>query len=274
MTENTKKLKKSLVDSIKYFNNQLLLLKRVVNNKLKGKAFEVRILLASSCTTGASSIILGKNPQYFYTEAMMLSRSFLEKMINFCYLQVCSKNEFENFLIHPWYRQYHNLNRSKSANNVTLGLKFSGVDSFKKLPPVQEALEKFSETNKKKNWSKKSIDEKVNIIAQKTKIDVGLFLINTLSIYSSASESLHGSLFGCSYHTGIYDPTINHKNKLEVHENILKNLILLYAQMGSLIHITIKILKLEKYDVDEILNMTSENQKNSISFLKKMLDER
>ncbi len=273
MIENTKKLEKNLADSAIYFNNQLLLLRKICESDLKGRAFEVRILLASSCTTGTTLIILGESPKHFYTEIMMLARSFLEKMVNFCYLQICSSSEFEKFLLHPWYRQYHNLNYSKSAGDTTLGVKFLGIDSFRKLPQVKKSLEKFSEKNKKRSWSKKSVDEKVKIISQNTKMDIGFFLINTLSIYSNASESLHGSLFGCSYHTGAYDPSINRNNKSEVYENILKNLILLYAQIGSLIHVTTQLLQSKNNNIEEILNLSLKNQKSSISFLREMLNK-
>ena len=275
MIAGIKKLEENLILAEIYFNNQLQLLRHICDKAvLKKRSSQVKILLASSCTTGTALAILGKNYRDFYTETVMLSRSFLEKITNFCYLQICPEEDFNRFLLHPWYRQYHNLNRSKSTANKTLKINFSGIDSFKEIPQVRDALEKFSDQNGNKNWSKKSIDEKVRFIADNTNIDIGFFLLNTISIYSNASESLHGSLFGCSYHTGIYDPSIDHKDAVGVLSNILKNLILLYAQMGSLVHIAIQMLHNENKKIIDFLETSFKNQKDSINFMSAIFDRK
>ena len=99
---NNKKQKTILKDAILNFNAQLCLLRKACESNITGKAQEVKILLASACSTGTSLVILGDKPEYFYLESMMLSRSFLEKIINYCYLQICSDSEYEKFLLHPW----------------------------------------------------------------------------------------------------------------------------------------------------------------------------
>lgn len=68
---------------------QTTILKGVFDHKLKGRAREVIVLLGSACSTASAIAKLGKDADYFYCETVMLARSFIEKIINFCYLLVC-----------------------------------------------------------------------------------------------------------------------------------------------------------------------------------------
>lgn len=273
MNKNTKKiLTKESIETCafelrKYWFSELTLLKAAVKCIREEKSKKVLILLASSCTTGTAIYELGEKPEYFYTEIMMLSRSFIEKIVNFCYVLVADEDEYERFLLHPFYRMYHNFNRSKFAGDIGVSIKYSGQSDIKKIPHIQKALSKFSETNPKQNWSSKSIDQKISILKQKTKIKVTLFLINTLSIYSNASESLHGSMYGASYHLGAYEPSINPSNKLQVEVNLLKNLALIYIQLGSMIDEVLKFLSKNNNELSEIVEASDKNQKTSIKVM-------
>jgi len=193
----------------KFFWCQLTILKGLWNAKLKGRAKEVKIVLGSSCCTGWAIYELGRDYERYYAEMMMLARSFIEKIINFCYVVICDDTEYKKFLLHPLYRAYHQMEKSKYAGNIKLSIKFLGRHFIKNNPKVSEALRLFSESNPRLKWSNKNIDEKVALIKEKTNINIGIFLMNTLTIYSNASEALHGSLFGCSFHTGAYDPSID-----------------------------------------------------------------
>ena len=270
MKNDTHTIEHIFSNSVEYFNKQLFLLKKVNRKELSGKAFDTWILIASALSTGSATILLSKKHEYFFTETVMLSRSFLEKIINFCYLQVCSNNEFERFLLHPYYRQYHNLDRSKESHGIKVGLKFSEIKEFKKMPQVENALNKFSQFNPSKNWSKKTVDEKVSFIKNYSKLNIAYFLISTLTIYSDASESLHGSLYGCAYQTRVYEPSINHLDSNAVATNNLKSLILLYANMGILTHSVFQLLKHHKSNVDVLFNESKNNQNEILKILKKM----
>lgn len=256
----------------KYFVCEITLLKKIIDmGLLKDRAAEGCILLASSCTTGSAIINLGALPQYFYPEMMMLARSFIEKIVNYCYFLICSKEEHAKFLLHPWYKTYHSFDRSKKAGGKTVRILFSGKEELGKTKIINDALNCFSADNAKMNWSKKNIDEKIEQIAQKTKIVIEHFLLNTISIYSIASEALHGSLYGCSFHTGIYDLSIN-KSKEEVSTNLIENLALLYVQLGSMIHEVIKYLSLT-HDLFLHLDDSEKNQKSALKLLKTLFRE-
>jgi len=256
------------------FDRQLFLLRQISRDKLTGRALEVWILIASALSTGSSIIILGKDSKYFFAETIMLARSFLEKIVNFCYLQVCSNSEYEKFMLHPYYRQYHNLNRTKNAHDEKIILQYSGIDEFTKIPQVKKSLEKFSDTNSRKNWSKKTIDEKVAYIKNYSNIDVSFFLMSLLTIYSDASESLHGSLYGCSYHTRVYEPSINQHNKDEVAIYNLKTLILLYANMATLTHLIFQLLKQQNNKIGALFDESKKNQHEILETLNQVFKKK
>jgi hypothetical protein len=255
-----------LKEIIKYFGAQLTLLKgSTVEIKLNGKKREVIILLTSACNTGTAMCELGNNYQYFYIETLMLARSFIEKVINYFYLQICDEKEYIRFFLHPFYRTFHLLQQEKKAGGNRIKLSFSGIEKYKSNKQVEEALKIFSETNPKLKWSEKSIAEKLDCIAKNLKITVGLFLLD-LFIYPIASEALHGSLYGCAQHTGVFNPTVDHANKEEVDINILKELILLYAQLGSTIYEAIKYLS--EQNEKKFVEASAKNEKLALEIMK------
>ncbi len=228
----------------KYFLAQLTLLKGVCQSELQGKVFESKIVIASSCSTGTAIYKIGGSPEYFYSEMMMLARSFIEKLTNFCYLQVCGDEEYEKFFLHPYYKAFHNSDRSKFTESNSINLKYTGKEKLKENKKIKRALEVFSETDYTKNWSNLNIDKKVAFIAKNTKIKTEFFLLNTLSIYSNASEALHGSLYGCALATGAYTPGVDAKKKDEVEVNLQKNTALIYVQLGSIINEVLNLISL------------------------------
>jgi len=256
----------------KHLNNFLLsqssILKGVVSQKLDKRAEEVKIVLASGCNTVTAIAELGRKEEYFYNEVVMLSRSFIEKIINFCYLMVCDDKDFEKFMLHPLYKSYKNLDRSRWTKKQKLSIEFKGKMDIEKNPTLKKALRIFPKD--KMNWTNLDINKRVNYIGEKTDINVGIFLLNTLSIYSDASEALHGSLYGCSFHTFAFDPTIDHANKEEVEKNLQKNITLLYWQLGAMIHEVVKFLS-KKNNLQEFLEGSSKNNENTLRIMKKIV---
>lgn len=254
--KNVELLKNSVEELRMNFKNKLILLRQLSKATLTGRAFDVRVIISSACSTGTSVYTLGENPEYFYSEMMMLSRSFIEKLTNFCYLQICDDSEYERYQIYPLYRVFHNSNRSKHTSKGTMNIIFSGKDVLEKDLKVQRALKLFSETNPRMNWSIKNIDERISLIAEKTNLHTEFFLMNTLTIYTNASEALHGSLLGCVLATGAYSLGLNTKNIQDVYENLYKNTALLYVQLGSIIHEVIKLLSENNLELFEESNKT------------------
>lgn len=260
--DDLEKNKLYLSELRKFLWCQLTILKGLWNAKLKGRAQEIKIVIGSSCCTGWAIYELGGDYERYYTEMMMLARSFIEKIINFCYVMICDEKEYRKFLLHPLYRAYHQMEKSKYAGNVKLEIKFSGRHFIKNNPKVSEALELFSESNPRLNWTDKNLDKKVAVLKERTNINIGIFLMNTLTIYTNASESLHGSLYGCSFHTGAYDPTINISDGKEIDINLIKNTALLYVQLGFMIHEVIKYIVMEIMRDEKLLDLVKGSQGN------------
>jgi hypothetical protein len=251
----------------KHFLAELSFLKGLCSLDLNERARNTKIVIASACSTGTAIHELSKKPEYFYSETIMLSRSFIEKMTNFCYLQVCDESEYERFLLHPLYRAFHNTDRKRAVGANSIGLNFSGRAEMGKDVNVQKALEAFSDSNPKLNWSNLGIDKKVALLAERSKISIEFFLMNTLTLYSDASEALHGSLYGCALPTRAYNPGENYRDVSTVEKNLLKNIALLYVQMGSLIHETLKMFSSTE-DVKKLIQGSEKNHKYAIQVMK------
>lgn len=257
----------------KHLLAELSILKGLCSLNLNERAQNTKIVIASACSTGTAIHELSKKPEYFYSETIMLSRSFIEKVTNFCYLQVCDDKEYDRFLLHPLYRAFHNSDRSKVAGANSIGLTFSGRAEMGKNANIQKALAIFSDSNQKLNWSNLGIDKKVALIAEKSKISVEFFLLNTLTLYSDASEALHGSLYGCALPTRAYIPGENHKDVSILEENLLKNIALLYVQMGSLVHETLKMFSDTK-GIETLIEGSKKNHEYAIQIITVIFPEK
>jgi hypothetical protein len=224
------------------FGLQMASLRWALDHANGGRLENIRIVARSSCSTGNAIRELGKEPECYFAEMTMLARSFIEKIINFCYLFVCDEDDYQNFLLHPYYRMFHNFDRQKSAGEKKFFLRFSGKDALRSHPTIDEALARFSENNPRQNWSKKSVDQKVAVLSGKSTIQVGFFLMNTATIYSNASEALHGSLYGCTFHLGRYEPSIDCTDIAAVQKQVWLGSALLFAQLGSMTSETVKLI--------------------------------
>ena len=72
------------------------------------------------------------------------------------------------------------------------------------------------------------------IICERSKVNIGLFLHYQVSIYTNASEALHGSFYGLTFHIGAYSPNIDIKNKTEIERNSQKNLLYFFGLLENL----------------------------------------
>lgn len=218
-----------------YLFAQTSILKNVVKKRINNKSDKIKVLLASSCNTATAICLLGNENEYFYNEMIILSRGYIEKLINYCYLTVCDEKEYQNYIKHSIQKSYRKLDRSIKVGNHKISVSYSGKEAIK-TDRILEALNEFTSQHGKEitHWTKMSIEERLNVISEKTKINIGIFMLNTLSIYEDASESLHGTLYGASFHTWKYQPNI--KSLEDINKNTFKNSSLLFLQLGSMIN--------------------------------------
>ena len=250
------------------------LVKGLLSQELDSRTNQIKVVLGSCCQSATAIAKLCENSEYFYAEAIVLARGFIEKIVNFCYLLVCDEDEFNRFLKHTVQKSYRKLDRSIRVSGVELNVKFNGKIDINSNPLLKEALEEFtSEKGKEKtHWTTVNLENRIRLLAQRTKLNIGIFLLNTLSIYEDASESLHGTLYGCSFHTWAYEPNIDYTNSAEVERNTQKKISLLFLQLGSLFHEAIILLS-EKNEIQEVLKGSKENNKNALKLMKSLFEK-
>src|SRR5690606_32305590 len=96
---------------------------------------------------------LSNQTDSFTTESIMLSRAFMEKITNFCYVSICDEKEYRAFILHPIYKHYHYVGSIKREDEIDFDrleqeakVRKEKQERLKESPIVQEALEIFSDT--------------------------------------------------------------------------------------------------------------------------------
>lgn len=240
--------------------------------KLDERSSQIIVLLGSACQTASAISELSKTPEMFLAECIVLARGFLEKIINYCYLLVCDREEYDRFLKHTIQKSVRKLDREISLDGHTFYVKWTGKISLGSYPELKEALDEFtSESGKEKtHWTKVSLLDRIKIICENSRLQPASFLLQTLTIYEDASEALHGTLYGCSFHTGAYEPNLDKKDSKEVKQNIQKNTTLLLWQLGMALHQVVLLLA-EKNDIKSLLEVSNHNFDSSFKLMESVL---
>jgi len=276
------KSKKELIFGSKmltdHFNDYLLAQVSIVNglireNILEGRAKEIQAAIASTMNTAIAIAKLGKDDE-FYNECVMLARGFFERAVNTCYLLVCNDDKFEEYRLHTKQKAYRRLEQEFYAGDKKMCLKFIGKKEPATHSELDEALKKFSTKSgkEKKRWPDISIPERIKLIGERSKVNIGLFLHYQVSIYTDASEALHGSFYGLTFHIGAYSPNIDIKNKTEIEQNLQKNFTLLFWSSGELVQQLLVILAKDN-PISDQLKYSTKNSNNSLEIMKAAMKE-
>ena len=272
-----KKLKKEIygsADFTKYINNFLLaqisILKGVaISKKITGRANEMRVVLMSSVGVVAAMANVGT-----LNETTMLVRAFLERVINFCYVVVCSDEEYGRYKAYSLQKSYRKLNRKISAGGHTFEIRYMGNIDANSIPELKAALEQFtgSRGGEKTRWTNVELSDRIIIIGKNSKIDIRKWLLALLTYYEDASEALHGTFYGSVFQTGMYEPGFDRNDKAAVLRNEQKKLTLLYWQMGDFISDLIYFLG-EKFDLPDFVEKSQINSKSIAETMKVLLTD-
>lgn len=165
-------------------------------------------------------------------QAYIVSRALLERLTNFCFLQVCTAPEFSDYVDYSLNKAGRSLDRSIEANGkVKARIALNGGD-FELPPEISAAIAKFtSERGREKTrWTNVSLPDRVAVIEAKLG-NTGLFM-SLLTIYADASEALHGTLYGAAFHLGAYQASPPHDQaSLDQHRH--QTLSALYLMAGG-----------------------------------------
>jgi len=138
-------------------------------------------------------------------QAYIVSRALLERATNYCYLQICSDEQYSDFLDYSLNKAGRRVDRAIEANGQVQAKIFL-KDGLLILPTeIQDAIAKFTSQRggERTRWTTVPLQDRAAAI--ETKIGgTGLFM-SLLTIYADASEALHGTLYGALFHLGTYD---------------------------------------------------------------------
>ncbi len=286
-THSLEDLKHYHSESTKFFASQLMLLKDAIPKISDERQSKAATLLISCTQTGAALLQLAHQIDSFTSESIMLSRAFMEKITNFVYVSICDEKEYRAFILHPIYKQYHlmvgfktedvHLDENHRINNAEFLKQYNEQkekqEKFKKNPIVQEALTLFSETNSRKNWSKKSLSERIKVIEKWGKCLDVFFTLSKLQYYSDASEALHGSLYGCTYGIGAFDPEFERNKKDELEKKLYKDSACNLLSLGGLIHESFTVIKYSN-DIEEIWGHSYQNRRMALNLYFHILQQK
>ncbi|MDR2332506.1 MAG: DUF5677 domain-containing protein [Burkholderiaceae bacterium] len=165
-------------------------------------------------------------------QAYIVSRALLERLTNFCFLQLCTAPEFSDYVDYSLNKAGRSLDRSIEANGkVKARIALNGGD-FELPPVISAAIAKFtSERGREKTrWTNVSLPDRAAVIEAKLG-NTGLFM-SLLTIYADASEALHGTLYGSAFHLGAYQASPPHDQaSLDQHRH--QTLSALYLMAGG-----------------------------------------
>jgi hypothetical protein len=85
------------------------------------------------------------------------------------------------------------------------------------------------------------------------------FTLSKLQYYSDASEALHGSLYGCSYGVGAFDPEFEREKEGELDKKLYKDSACNLLHLGMLIHETFTLISYSA-DIKELWNHSYNNR--------------
>lgn len=143
-------------------------------------------------------------------QAYIVSRALLERLTNFCFLQLCTDLEFSDYVDYSLNKAGRSLDRSIEANRqLKVRIALNGGD-FELPPEISAAIAKFTSERggEKTRWTNVSLPERAAVIEAQLG-NTGLFM-SLLTIYANASEALHGTLYGAAFHLGAYQASPPH----------------------------------------------------------------
>lgn len=229
-----------------FFNSQLALLEKLyqyqftnlkhLDDARVGKLYP---LLFSIHHTGISISLLSSH--LHINECYILARSFLERLIIYIYLLSCDESEYLRYLAYTKQKGYRVLNRSFVVGDSEVRLKWSGIIDLEKEPELKQAVDTFtSETGKPKTrWTSKRLSEMVQSIASRGKLEIGYLMFAVLWIYDDASEALHGTLYGSTFHVGTFIGEIP-SSKEELKKTWNEQFSALFLTLGTCVHTLIQ----------------------------------
>jgi hypothetical protein len=227
----------------------------------EGRPAELRALLLASSQTASIISDLGKKEHF--NECVILSRALVERCVNYCYLLFCGQDEYDRYWQHSHQKLYRKLSRSASSAGYTVSVGFKNSADLLNNPKLKESLDAFTSKHGREitRWTNVDIYDRITLFSERSGINSLAFMLTMLMVYEDASEALHGTLYGCAFHTGIFQPNNSSKSPTDSLEFARSNLTALTYVLTHMLHHVIEALS-KHVDLGEILD----NSKRDMSF--------
>jgi hypothetical protein len=108
-------------------------------------------------------------------------------------------------------------------------------------------------------WTDKTMNQRIEVIEKWGKCLDVFFTLSKLQYYSDASEALHGSLYGCTYGLGTFDPEFERDKKDELEKKLYKDSACNLLSLGCLIHESFTVIKYSS-DIEKIWGHSYDNR--------------
>lgn len=224
------------------------------------------LLLYSMHDTAQSVSILAANQKI--NESYMLARALLERIINYIFLLYCDEEDYNRYLLYTKQKSYRNLNKNIKVGEFIAELKWTGNFDLESDPELKKAVDLFTSERGKSisRWTNKNIVKMLNLIEQRSDIDIRPLMLSMLAIYDDASEALHGTLYGTIFQIGLFSSG-NIKTKRQIVSSVHGQLSLLFLALGSCIDSLMLAIN-KVFPIEEIKERSKENL-NSLQVLDK-----
>jgi hypothetical protein len=106
------------------------------------------------------------------------------------------------------HKTYRAMERSLKVKDSSFTVKWTGDIDLSKNPQLKEAVSMFTSHRGREitRWSETSIVKKLGVIEEDGRFDTTIMIAATAAFYDDCSEALHGTVYGCCFHCGGFQP--------------------------------------------------------------------
>ena len=218
-----------------YFQKQLNLIEQLsklaVGSKDSKDVKSVYPLFGSLVSAAHSIIFMTRSG--LMTESYIIARTYLERMVNTCYLIVCDNDEREEYLNFSIQKIQDGLISRKKAYQSLVNA--ADIPMLSNIPKPAKGTDKFTKTRSNEicRWTRLTVDKRIEFIKSRCpQFNEALFLDASRYISGDAAEASAGTLYGALFHTGMFFGA----NNPVIGENYLNGLRqMMYMLLGGLV---------------------------------------
>ena len=177
-------------------------------------------------------------------EAYVIARSLIERVITFLYLQCCTDEEFDRYIMYTSQKAYRKLNEKLVINGKSVSIETTNEINLNEFPVLKKAVDTFTSKKSKREitrWSNTSLLKKLELIDSSSIISeaqINIIILFLNSFYDDASEATHSTMYGCDFHFGGYNDNrknVTDKEILKDYNDLMRLLLCITAVTASVI---------------------------------------